>query len=316
MPRQARFLSDEDAWYHVMNRAAGDPTQSPLQEPETQQKLLDLIRFYLSVYSCRLGGYTLMGNHYHLVLFMEKYRELKREQLERRARRLYGRNFQRRFRSDEDWERFNKRLFKLSELMRNIDGQFTSWYNPRQGRRGGFWADRYKSVWLEDLAALQDGLLYVELNPVRAGLVELPEQWRAGSAWCRKQGQTDGLVGLSEIFAEEEAGQEYESYRGRLLYRGMEPGREGQSRIPEWIVEAEQQRGFRRPGMFRQSVRCMTDGVVLGSRARIEQLLGVCRERGIYRKRCRAAAQLQGLLYTLRGQRRRRHLSLISGRPA
>jgi hypothetical protein len=313
MPRQARLLSEEDAWYHVMNRAAGDPTLHPLEEPRAQQKLLDLVRLYTSVYSCRLGAYTLMGNHYHLVVFMEKYRELSREELERRARRLYGRGYRSRLRCDKDWERFNKRLFKLSELMRNIDGQFTAWYNPYCGRRGGFWADRYKSVWLEDLKALQDCLLYVELNPVRAGLVELPEQWRAGSAWSRAQGKTEGLVPLSEVFVEENPGREYESYRGRLLYRGMEPGREGQAQIPAWVVEAEQQRGFAKPGVFRQSLRWMTDGVVLGSRSRIDQVLGVCQERGIYQRRSKAVSQLEGLFFTLREQRRRRNLSLVQG---
>lgn len=308
MPRQARLLSDEAAWYHVMNRAAGAREDRPFEDPEVRDKLLELIRFYTKAYCCRLGGYTVMGNHYHLILFLEKFRELSQEELEERARRLYGERFRRRLRSAADWKRFGRRLFSLSELERNINGGFTPWYNVRQGRRGSFWADRYRSVWLEEAEAVQDGLLYVELNAVRAGQVERPEQWEASSAWCRMRGREEGLVALSEIFPEEDPERVFQSYRSRLLYRGGGPGREGQARIPQWIVEQEQERGFR-PGVFGRSLRGFTDGVALGSRAWIEARLEQCRERGLYRRRRHPTSQLGGRFYTLREQRRLRTLS-------
>jgi hypothetical protein len=79
--------------------------------------------------------------------------------------------------TDEQWERFRQRLFDVSELMRNIQAAFARWYNRTYDRRGRFWADRFKSVYLEKGNAVLDCMLYVELNPVRAGLVERPEEW-------------------------------------------------------------------------------------------------------------------------------------------
>jgi hypothetical protein len=63
----------------------------------------------------------------------------------------------------------------------------------------GHWADRFKSVYLENEAAVLDCMLYVELNPVRAGLVELPEDWRGSSFFLRDIGKADWLMPLSEI---------------------------------------------------------------------------------------------------------------------
>jgi hypothetical protein len=76
--------------------------------------------------------------------------------------------------TEEEWERFRQRLFDVSELMRNIQSSFARWYNRSYDRRGRFWADRFKSVFLETETAVLDCMLYVELNPVRAGLVERP----------------------------------------------------------------------------------------------------------------------------------------------
>ncbi len=50
--------------------------------------------------------------------------------------------------------------------MGNVQSAFARWYNKTYQRRGRFWADRFKSVYLETTQAVQDCLLYVELNPV------------------------------------------------------------------------------------------------------------------------------------------------------
>jgi hypothetical protein len=62
--------------------------------------------------------------------------------------------------------------------MRNIQSAFARWYNQTYDRRGRFWGGRFKSVYLQDSNAVLDCMLYVDLNPVRAGLVERPEDWK------------------------------------------------------------------------------------------------------------------------------------------
>lgn len=71
--------------------------------------------------------------------------------------------------------------------------RYTRTVNRREGWTGHLWQGRFAS------AALGEGHLvaaarYIELNPVRAGLVQRPEQWRWSSARAHLAGRGDGLV--------------------------------------------------------------------------------------------------------------------------
>jgi putative transposase len=74
-----------------------------------------------------------------------------------------------------------EKLSSLSEFMREIKGGFAHFYNRRHNRRGYFWGDRFKSVIVENGETLINCLAYINLNPLRAGLVERPEQYRWNS---------------------------------------------------------------------------------------------------------------------------------------
>ena len=66
----------------------------------------------------------------------------------------------------------------LSEFMREIKVGFARYYNRRHNRRGYFGGDRFKSVIVEKGDTLINCLAYIDLNPLRAGLVERPEEYR------------------------------------------------------------------------------------------------------------------------------------------
>jgi len=74
-----------------------------------------------------------------------------------------------------------KKLSNFSEFMREIKVNFARFYNRRHHRRGYFWRDRFKSVIVENGQTLTNCLAYIDLNPLRAGLVERPEQYRWNS---------------------------------------------------------------------------------------------------------------------------------------
>jgi len=73
------------------------------------------------------------------------------------------------------------KLLSLSEFIRKIKVNFARFYNRRHQRRGYFWGDRFKSVVVENGETLINCLAYIDLKPLRAGLVELPEQYRWNS---------------------------------------------------------------------------------------------------------------------------------------
>ena len=63
-----------------------------------------------------------------------------------------------------------------------VKQRFSRWYNRRQpgGRVGTLWESRYRSTLVERGQTLQAMSFYIDLNPVRAGLVKDPKDCR----WC------------------------------------------------------------------------------------------------------------------------------------
>lgn len=68
----------------------------------------------------------------------------------------------------------------LSEYVKEIKQGFTRYYNKLNNRIGFFWGQRFKSTILENNTALLNCLAYIDLNPVRAAIVNQPEDY----LWC------------------------------------------------------------------------------------------------------------------------------------
>ncbi|CAB1064633.1 hypothetical protein D1BOALGB6SA_9429 [Olavius sp. associated proteobacterium Delta 1] len=73
--------------------------------------------------------------------------------------------------------------------MREIKVGFARFYNRRHNRRGYFWGDRFKSVIVDKGETLVNCLAYIDLNPLRAGLVDRPEDYRWNSLGYHLQTQ-------------------------------------------------------------------------------------------------------------------------------
>ncbi len=69
----------------------------------------------------------------------------------------------------------------ISEFVRDIKVNFTPYYNKRHKRRGYFWGDRFKSVIVDKGETLVNCLAYIDLNPLRAGISNRPEEYRWSS---------------------------------------------------------------------------------------------------------------------------------------
>jgi len=290
--RRARHKSPQATFYHLITRVAGSPKDYPLQDPEAGRKLIELIDCYVQAYCCVLVSFAILGSHYHLILWMERFRPLSRPELRRRAGLLWGAKAELKTAAwtDQDWDRFNRKLFDLSALMQHLNGEYAKWYNRRYDRRGHFWADRFKNPELLDLQALQDCLLYIETNPTRAHLVERPEQWRASSAWLRFQGQDQHLMPIAAIFADLPAPQAFATYRQRLEIRRQEDQDPARAASPAsaWL---------------QQRHRFFSDGLAIGSQARVARVLEQYQQQGLYLRRKHPIPQLSGQLYSLREQR-------------
>lgn len=292
-------------FFHCLNRISGYPGDYPFQNSRVLANFIPHLRHCIRRCCIHCAGFCLMGNHFHLILFAETFRKLSRRKLERLAKARWGRLWKLRtcFWSEGRWQRFNEEAFDLSIFMHDFQGPFTTWFNKTFGHRGRLWCDRFKCLAMaRDLAAVQEQLLYVELNPVRANLVNLPEQYQAGSAYLRAMGQDDWLMGLHLVFPDLAYASVAPFYRGLLLHRGLSPSRENQAAIPEHVVARELDRRFP-PGLYRRRQRFMSDGLMLGTKDHMLHELERLTEEGVYRRKRNVTPHLNGLFHTIREQR-------------
>jgi len=77
--------------------------------------------------------------------------------------------------------RFTGRMHSLSEYMKGLLIRFTRWFNRKHSRKGTLWEERFKSVIVESGTAARTMAAYIDLNPVRAGMVEDPAEYRWSS---------------------------------------------------------------------------------------------------------------------------------------
>ncbi len=298
-------VDQKGGFFHVVNRISGYPDDFPLQKTRVTGEFISRLQYALGRCCIHCAEFALMGNHFHLILFAEEFRKLSRRKLERFAGARWGKlwKLRTRFWSDQRWEKFNQELFDLSGFMRDFQGPFTTWFNKVSGRRGHLWAHRFKCLALaHNLSAVQEEMIYVALNPVRAHLTDLPEEWKGGAAYLRSIGEAGFLMSLAAVFPDLAREKVEPFYRHMLLYRGMTPIRENQASIPSDIVAAELERGFP-PGLYLQRHRFMIDGLMMGSKEEVLRKLEELTQKGIYCRKRNITEHLNGLFHTVREQR-------------
>ena len=270
MPRTSRMIvKNETAIYHVMSRTALDGF--PLQAFE-KDYLVELVQRMGNLFFTDIYGYCMMGNHFHILVKMIPEDHFTDDVVKERLVRFYGEK--KAPVGEGQLPVMREKLAGLSEFLREIKVNFTRFYNKRHGRRGYFWGDRFKSLIVEKGQTLINCLAYIDLNPVRAGIVKKPEDYRWSSLGYHIQtGNKDGFLstdfGLSEfnVNRKKERVRRYRKY----VYEsgGIEPGdKPFVKTIDEKIVNKERRKDFEisRTDRFIYRTRYFTDSGIIGSR--------------------------------------------------
>ena len=269
MPRTQRLIiGDESTVYHVMSRTALDGF--PLGDIE-KDFMLDLIRRYAALYMVEILGFCLMGNHFHILVRMFPEYKFTDEEIMKRYVAFYG---DKRIFAEGLVPSLREKLSSLSEFMREIKVGFARFYNRRHNRRGYFWGDRFKSVIVENGETLINCLAYIDLNPLRAGLVERPEQYRWNSLGYHIQtNNRDNFLstdfGLKEFNVKSKT-ERIRRYR-RYVYEAGSLNRpeKGKTKVVEdKVLAKERNRDFKfsRSDRFRYRTRYFTDSGIIGSK--------------------------------------------------
>lgn len=184
------------------------------------------------------------------------------------------------------------RMHDISEFMKTVKQRFSVWFNRNHERYGTLWADRFRSTLVEAGSgnALLTVAAYIDLNPVRAGLVADPKDYRwsgygeaTGGAKRARAGLSLIQNGLEPHLAARNSAEwrtVAAEYRQLLYGKGAVP-KEFAASIPEAKrAEVMRQRGeLSRVAALRCRIRALTDGAVLGTRAFVLEQLAHYRER-------------------------------------
>jgi putative transposase len=261
-------IGDETTVYHVMSRTALDGF--PLGDVE-KDFMLDLIRRYATLYLVEIIGFCLMGNHFHILVKMIPEYKFSDEDIKNRYLGFYDDD---RVFNDGLIPSLRMKLSSLSEFVREIKVGFARYYNRRHNRRGYFWGDRFKSVIVENGETLINCLAYIDLNPLRAGLVNLPEQYRWNSLGYHIQANNrDNFLstdfGLKEFNVKSKK-ERVRRYRRYVYEVGAlnRPEKGNIKVIDDRVFEKERSREFElsKSDRFRYRTRYFTDSGIIGSK--------------------------------------------------
>jgi REP element-mobilizing transposase RayT len=276
---------------------------------EEKEYFVLLLRRYERFCGVRILTFCVMSNHFHLLLEVPPRPEggLSDQELCERLEELKGEAEGAAFRAllercraggDEEGaealrQRLLYRMWDLSEFMKTFKQCFSRWFNHRHDRHGTLWEERFKNVLVQDGRAARVMGAYIDLNPLRAGMVGRPEDYR----WCgyaeAMAGGGEARAGITRLMEEYEKlaggeppkrswGSVMAAYRvivygdGEVRYREnegsgqTEVARRGMSReeVEEVLANGGELSGAQ---MVRCRVRAFTEGVVLGTKKFAEE---------------------------------------------
>ena len=176
--RRARLKPDyRDTWHHCYNRTAGSSEDRPFGDVEKEQ-FVRILKRVAGFYCVRIVAYQVMSNHFHLLLQSPEIEPSPEETVRRYEAFHKGK---RKLLPDSGLcKTWQGRLRDVSWCMRHLQHLYTAWFNRTRDvrRRGPLWAGRFKNTVLDTGEALWACWTYLERNPVRAGMVADPADYR------------------------------------------------------------------------------------------------------------------------------------------
>jgi len=135
--RNRTETEDKNAIYHIICK--GVEGTDIFTDDVDKNKFLQLLQKMVKSHKISLFSYVLMDTHFHLLLKTEEA--------------------------------------NLSQAMQFLNSSYAHWFNIRHIRKGHLFQNRYKSHLIQNFLYLFSVTSYISLNPVKAGLVDSPEEY-------------------------------------------------------------------------------------------------------------------------------------------
>jgi len=131
MARQPRLVLPNQA-HHIIQR--GNNRQLIVTDDRDREQFLSFLREAALTHKVAIHAYVLMDNHVHLLASPDQ-------------------------------------ADGLSRMMQSIGRRYVGWFNHRHGRSGTLWEGRFRAALIEGEPHLLACIRYIELNPLRAGML-------------------------------------------------------------------------------------------------------------------------------------------------
>ncbi len=179
MPRKPRF-NLPGIPQHIIQR--GNNREPCFLAKEDYQRYLDDLTKSVSKYRCNLHAFVLMTNHVHLLVTpMQEH--------------------------------------GISHMMQALGRRYVRFINNTYGRTGTLWEGRYKSSLIDSDRYLLTCMRYIELNPVRAAMVEHPGDYQWSSFQTNAHQAENKLVQRHPVYIQLGATDEERKRHYRELFR-------------------------------------------------------------------------------------------------
>jgi len=160
LSRQPRFVLEGQP-QHVIQR--GNNRDVIFVSDDDYRFYLEKLEAACTRFECELHAYVLMTNHVHLLITPQA----------------------------KDG---------ISKVMQSVGRYYVQYFNYRYKRTGTLWEGRYKATLLDSDAYLLTCSRYIELNPVRAGMVDVPSDYPWSSFTCNALGKANKLIKPHELY--------------------------------------------------------------------------------------------------------------------
>ncbi|WFB36891.1 hypothetical protein P3T73_03830 [Kiritimatiellota bacterium B12222] len=208
--RGLRILPKEGGYFvHVTSRTVG---QAFMFGDVEKRVFIQMMRKWAYFSGLSVITYCLMDNHFHMMLWVPEAVKLDHGGMLDRLERVWPEEKvvawekfyqQQKVETREEMERaLCVRMSNLPEFMRVLKQSFTRWYNWKHERSGVLWDARYRSVVVEDSPlALMSVAAYIDLNPLRAAMVEDPMAYAWSGYGAAIGGELGARRGLESLVA-------------------------------------------------------------------------------------------------------------------
>ncbi len=191
--RSVQINLEATPFYHCMTRCVrrsflcGVDSYTKQDYSHRKTWMLARLKSLVSIFSIKVCAYAIMSNHYHLVLRVDEAPACGWSDAEvvQRWSLIYPRDAKLNANKKLKIIEWRRRLYDISWFMRCLNEPFARAANKEDNCKGRFWESRFKSQALLDEGAVLSAMVYVDLNPIRAGITNTPEESEFTSIYDR-----------------------------------------------------------------------------------------------------------------------------------